>query len=129
MADNDLPVEVRDLIARHLETMEHVDALLVLHRAPDRGWTADEVATELRIAPKGLVKTLADLEKSGLVERDAAREGAYRYAPATSLLARSVEALLQAYNQRPVTLVKAIYSRPPSAVRSFADAFRLRTEE
>jgi hypothetical protein len=33
------------------------------------------------------------------------------------------------YNSRPVTLVRAIYDRPASAARSFADAFRVRKTE
>jgi hypothetical protein len=33
------------------------------------------------------------------------------------------------YNQRPVTLVRALYSRPSRPLQSFADAFRLRGGE
>ena len=52
----------------------------------------------------------------------------YRYEPATPALRRAVELLAIAYNERPVTLVRAIYDRP-SAIQSFADAFRIRKED
>jgi hypothetical protein len=123
---DDLPDEVRSLIARHLESMDQVDALLVLHQTPDRGWTAAEVADKLRVEPKGIVRALEHLDAAGLIARDAARAHAYRYAPDTTVLARATQSLLDMYNRRPVTLIRAIYDRPPSAVRSFADAFRLR---
>lgn len=126
MTTEDLPDEVRSLIARHLESMDHVDALLVLHKAPDRGWTAAEVAAELRVEPKGIGKALEHLDAAGLVARDPSRASAFRYAPDTPALARACELLLDMYNRRPVTLIRALYNRPPSAVRSFADAFRLR---
>ena len=51
----------------------------------------------------------------------------------------AVDALAEMYNTKPVTLIRAIYSRPatpppapapaPSPMQAFADAFRLRREE
>ena len=122
---DELPAEVRDLIARNLASMEHVDALLVLHRAPDRRWTSDDLAAELHANPPSVTRTLRDLTSSGLVAE--AGDG-FHFAPATPALRRATELLLEAYNARPVTLVRAIYDRPPSAVKSFADAFRIKPE-
>jgi hypothetical protein len=87
------------------------------------------VAVQTRGGAKGAGRALAHLLAVGLVERDAASGVGYRYAPATPALHRAVGMLLQMYNQRPVTLVRALYARPSTAVQSFADAFRLRPEE
>jgi hypothetical protein len=43
-------------------------------------------------------------------------------------LARHLATLAQAYEQRPVTLVRLIYALRDRKIRSFADAFRLRKD-
>jgi hypothetical protein len=122
---DELPVEVRDLIVRHLASMEHVDALLVLHRDAERRWTVAELTAELHATQASVARTLRDLASSGLVG-DAGNT--FQYAPASPALRHATELLLAAYNARPVTLVRAIYDRPPTAVKSFADAFRFKPE-
>lgn len=118
-----LPPEVSDLILRHVESMEQTEILLAMCRA-DGPRRADEIARELRISPAAVTTALDLFVDRGLVSRDRST-GTYRYAPSTPALKDAVDALLVAYNTRPVTLIKALYARP-SAIQSFADAFRLR---
>lgn len=126
MADNALPVEVRQLIARHLATMEQVDVLLLLARAGGQWRTAEEIRSELRLDEKGVTaRTFDELRVAGLIEQDGGVPVRYRYAPSDARDRAAVELLALAYNERPVTLVRAIYARPTPA-QSFADAFRLR---
>ena len=106
--------------------MHHVDVLLLVARTPEQGHTPKEIAEALQVTPSERSRhVLVELESAGLIGRDPARAEALRYAPATAELRRAVELLAVAYNEKPVTLIKAIYSRQ-SAVQTFADAFRLR---
>lgn len=126
MADNALPAEVRQLIARHLATMEQVDVLLLLARTPEQWRTGEQIRTDLRIDEQGVAaRTFSELSAAGLIETDGATPPCYRYAPSNARDKAAVELLALAYNERPVTLVRAIYARPTPA-QSFADAFRLR---
>lgn len=128
MADTELPGEVRHLIARHVTTMEQVEVLLLVMRAPERSLTLDELRTELRLQPPAPAPTtLTSLQDAGLVEREATHPPRYRYAPANDALRRAVQLLAVAYNERPVTLIRLIYERP-NPVQSFADAFRIRSD-
>ena len=52
----------------------------------------------------------------------------YRYRPSSPELAAHVATLAQAYEQRPVTLIRLIYALRDTRIRSFADAFRLRKD-
>jgi len=128
MTQAGLPVELLDLIARGIGSLEVVEVLLVLRRAPERAWRVTEVAHELRLATETAAAALAVLHAAQLLEMDRGERAdhAYRYAPATAALRGAVDQLEVAYDTRPVTLVKALYDRPPRAVQSFADAFRLR---
>ena len=126
MADNALPVEVRQLIARHLATMEQVDVLLLLARTPEQWRSGEEIRTGLRIDETGVAaRTFDELRAARLIEVDDGDPIRYRYAPADPRDRAAVDLLALAYNERPVTLVRAIYARPTPA-QSFADAFRLR---
>jgi len=100
--------------------------LLLLARAPEQWRTAEQIRTELRIDEQGVAaRTFNELAAAGLIEADGSTPPRYRYAPATARDKAAVELLALAYNERPVTLVRAIYARPTPA-QSFADAFRLR---
>lgn len=121
-----LPTDVLDLIARHLDSMEQVQALLVLRREPDRFWQVNEIATDVRASPEKVAAVLAILHDNKLVSVAPGDPKSYRYSPATAALRTSVDNLEVAYNTRPVTLVKALYDRPARSIQSFAEAFRLR---
>ncbi|NUO63490.1 MAG: MarR family transcriptional regulator [Gemmatimonadaceae bacterium] len=127
MADHPLPADVRDLIAHHLPTMEHVEVLLALAAAGAKTRTAGDIATELRGNAASVATRLEDLVASGLVAREGPEsDGAFRYAPNSVTLRTATTGLAEMYRTKPVSLVKAIYARPPAAVQSFADAFRVR---
>ncbi len=129
-ADAGLPAEVLDLIANHLESVDQAELLLLLARDDERAWTVDEAAHELRQDAPDSLSLANKLAGSGLLDSSAGPRGVvFRYAPRTPALRYAVESLKKAYDTRPVTLVKAIYDRPPSAVRSFAESFRLRERE
>ena len=125
-AGSDLPADVLDLIARHLDSMAQVEVLLFLHTGRAQGWQAYQVAQELRIQTPAAAEHLETLASNRLATSDDATPASYRYDPATPALGEAVENLRVAYNTRPVTLVNALYARPARAIRSFADAFRIR---
>jgi hypothetical protein len=53
-------------------------------------------------------------------------QGRYRYGPATEPLERGIGELAHAYNEKPVTLIRAIYRIADNKIQSFADSFKLR---
>ena len=121
-----LPTDVLDLIARHLDSMEQVQALLVLRREPDRFWQVDDVVSEVRASRDKVAAALAILHNNRLVSVAPGDPKSYRYSPETAALRTSVDTLEVAYITRPVTLVKSLYDRPARSIQSFAEAFRLR---
>jgi hypothetical protein len=123
MAPADIPTDVRALIDRHLISMDYVEVLLRLRRDADRAWRALEIAMELRIDAKAAEQALHDLAAAGLARSEG---GSYTYAPRGESERKAVDGLATMYNERPVTLVRALYDRPAQALRSFSDAFRIR---
>ena len=124
-----IPQDVRDLLARHLATMEHVEVLLALAGDDTRTWSAGEVAGVTHTPVASVTARLDELVAGGFVTTAPSAGGGahgYRYSPKTAEMQSAVSSLEEMYRTKPVTLIKAIYERPTSAVQSFADAFRIR---
>jgi hypothetical protein len=126
MAPADFPADVRALIDRHLISMDYVEVLLRLRRDGERAWRSEELASELRIEAARAAQALHDLAAAGLARAAGNR---YLYAPRSDSDRKAVDGLAVMYNERPVTLVRAIYDRPARALRSFSDAFRIRGQD
>lgn len=107
-----------------IESVGQLEVLLLLSRASGP-LTADAVARELRIDPAGAEQQLQQLVRRGLV---AGSQSGFVYAPATPELAAAMADLARLYADRRVTVISLIYSKPPDALRSFADAFRIRKD-
>lgn len=117
-----LPDALRSLIAHHMATMDHVAVLVALHRAPEDTSNIHEVARETHLDLSAVDSVLGDLVQSSLVQRSG---DDYRYLPPSELTA-ALDELVQMYETKPVTLIRAMYDRPARSVTSFADAFRVR---
>lgn len=124
MADNDLPPEVLRLLDTFVPSMDHVELLLKLHESAGAPMTVDELVARGHIDRAAVLRILRDFEAARVVHET---DGAYRYTPSPKDQ-EAVRSLMDMYNSRPVTLVRAIYARP-TPVKSFADAFRIRRSE
>ena len=128
MSQADIPETVRSFVAQHIESAELLETLLLVHSAPERQWTPEEVARSIYTVPAGATRRLEQLVAMGLVSSNGAPNPAYRYAPSRAGLAAQVDALAAAYRANRVALINLIYARPPDPLRSFADAFKLRKD-
>ena len=129
MSESLRPTELRDLVARYVPSMLHLDLLLLLRGGETRSWTADAAAHALQIETRPCAETLDDIRMMQLALREDVGDGpTYRFHPANPDLAAIVTSLVTVYERQPVTLIRAIYESSSGAQR-FADAFRLRNKE
>jgi hypothetical protein len=125
-----LPTEVEQLIEQALPTMVHVELLLLLHRTAPSCWSVAGAAGELRTSAPLIDAAFVDLETARLAARAAGRSPSeWCLDPSDDGRLTATTKLREAYERRPVTLVKALYRRPASPVQAFADAFRLRPKD
>jgi hypothetical protein len=118
---DEFPPAVLQLLHQHLPTMDHVEVLLLLFGEADRRHHVEAIASATRIPEHLVHSAVADLVSAGLVVR---ADGEVSFNEASGAR-NAIAQLADLYNTRPVTLVRAIYSRP-SPLKSFVDAFRLR---
>ncbi|HYW10527.1 MAG TPA: hypothetical protein VE871_01190 [Longimicrobium sp.] len=128
MSKPDIPQGVRAFIAQNIESAELLETLLLVHSAPEREWTPEDVARSIYTVPAGATRRLEQLVEMQLVSSTGTANPAYRYAPGTSALAGQVDALAAAYRANRVAVINVVYAPPPDPLRSFADAFKLRKD-
>lgn len=130
MADIGISDRVRTFVVDQIDSVMQLEILLLLHGGAARDFTAANVARELRIDPAWAEPQLAELCARGLLTCTPPAHAAavYRYAPKSPELHETIAQLAQAYSTHRVTLTALIFSKPPSPLRSFTDAFRLRKD-
>jgi len=129
MDHSGIPSAVQDFVRRHIDSVEQLDVMLLLHRTAPRVWTPVGVGTELRIDPGSAARRLADLNAGGLLEASAEGDAVgYRYAAAAPE-DEVIRQLAVTYLERRTSLIEFIFSAPVRDVRVFADAFRIRKKE
>jgi predicted ArsR family transcriptional regulator len=119
---------VQAFIAEHVDSVMQLEVLLLLHGRPQTEFSAADIADQLRIDRGWVEGQLDNLCSRGLLACSDAPPRGYRYAPKSPESASAVAELARAYADRRVTIISMIFSKPPSSIRTFADAFRLRKD-
>jgi DNA-binding IclR family transcriptional regulator len=88
-----VPASVRELIRERVQALEQLEILLLLHGAPQRGWSTEELALQLQLTVVLVEAALAHLAHHGFLTHDG---DCYRFAAsphaAVDQLAQSYEA-------------------------------------
>ena len=124
---DDFPLELKQFIAQHVESLAQLEALLILRQDSQTPWKSGNLCKRLYISPDMCEGILVDLIRRGFAERTA--EGAVQYRPPSDDADRLLAGLAAIYQERRVAVITEIYSKPVNKVQTFADAFRLRKEE
>jgi hypothetical protein len=124
MSDQLLPPEVGDFLAKHIDSIAQLEALLLLHGSPASRWDAPSLAKRLYIGDQEASAVLSHLDARGLVSRET---GAYRFEPRSDDLARATGLLADHYRRHLIQITNMVHAKP-SRIRQFADAFKLKKE-
>jgi hypothetical protein len=127
VATEDIPRDVVEFLADHIDSVVQLEVLLLLHSRRDAAWQAGDVARELRIDSGWTEAALAKLAAAGILDQPA--PAAWRYAPRAPQVDLTVSRLADEYSQRRVSIISLIFSKPADPIRQFTDAFRFRPEK
>ena len=101
-----LPPVVSSFLDTHIDSVEQLEALLLLREEKGRRWTADEVGDRLNRAPLSLEARLSALVDASLLERS--REG-YVYA-LRGEPHRLLAEVARCYRLRRTAVIQAIFA-------------------
>jgi hypothetical protein len=127
MAPN-LPTTLLDFIHECVPTYQAAEVLLFFAAHRDCDFSAEDIVVAMRpvvITVHAIEEYTSLFADKGLIWQ---AHGRYRYGPSTARLERGINELANAYNEKPVTLIHAIYRIADSKIQSFADSFQLRKD-
>jgi hypothetical protein len=116
---------VLSFVRSALKSAWSLELLLLLHRNPEQSWTSEALIRELRGSEHLVNESLATLSAAGIVT---VGEAGARYRPQSVELEALVAALVDLYAQKPITVLRTIFTSPSEKIRSFSDAFLFRKD-
>jgi len=126
MPDAELNPDLQRFIARHIQSVEKLELLLLFFREPKRTWQTSEIVQQIQSSSASVSKKLDELVAGGFVARE--KDGKFRFAEKSPSIQTQVACLDQAYRQRRIKVIEGIFSKSTEELRAFSDAFKLRKE-
>ena len=120
--------QVDRFILEQIDTVPHLEALLLVWRRRPKTWSVDEMAAQLYISAEQATKILRDLSSRGFLLDAGSPSGQFQYAPSEEQdrLIAEVEII---YSRDLIRISRMIHAKAPSALRDFARAFRFTKEK
>lgn len=124
----ELPAHLRAFLYSCIDSIEQLEVLTLL-QGLDSPWSARMVARELGLSDTVARAYLDALAARGLAWATVRDEVRYGFKPASPALARYCDELASHLEQSRSDVLRFVAALPPPAVRSFANAFKLRDTE
>lgn len=112
--------EVDRFILEEIDSVPHLEALLLLWKRQPNQWSLQDMADALYIAPEAAESILLDLKQRGFAKLQSGRYSFHATGQRNELIAK-VDAT---YRRELVRISTMIHAKPSAAVRAFARAFR-----
>ena len=125
----ELSAALLQFIRHCVPTYQAAEVLLFLAANPDRDFSPEDIVVAMRptvVTYPAVREYTALFAESGLISET---QGRFRYQPANREIEDALGALVHAYNEQPVTLIRTIYRIADSKIQSFSDSFKLREED
>ena len=130
MNSSELSNELRRFI-NTIVSIPHLEAMLLLHQAPNEEWSISTVAQRIYVGPSQAAVMLKDLCDAGICKSVANTTEDFIYSPATSELAQLIDELAEFYPRNLIQVTNMIHAKSSSGqrVQMFADAFKLHKDK
>jgi hypothetical protein len=116
-------LSVADVADEFIQSLEGLDVLVLLARAPEREFSIAEVASALRVSERAAHAALAQLIETGLVSV-VAPHATFVLTTSDDRCARAATLLLEAFTKRRAELINHIALRANARLKAFAEAYR-----
>lgn len=120
---------VEQFLLDSIDTVPHLEALLLLFQSPATVWTVVQLAARIYVNEKQASAILEDLTRRSLIVRVEQAPATYQYVPRSPEQSAQLEKVAQSYRTQLVQLTRFIHSNASGSVRDFARAFRLKDKD
>jgi hypothetical protein len=121
--------KVYTFVLDQIETVPHLEALLLLWNSRPQPWTVENLSKRLYVSTEIVDALLDDLVRRHLIVCVQGSPDGYRYESSSIGQDQLLSTLDSTYRRETVRISTMIHSKPSSSVREFARAFRFRKEQ
>ena len=121
-------MDAYDFILKHIDSVPHLEALMLLWNSRPVGWTSEELASRLYIPQEKVNDLLRDLVRLQLIAESPVSPRKYSYFPRSEGQNEMMQHVDAAYRRDLVRISTMIHSKASPAVREFARAFRFKKD-
>jgi len=125
-ATEDIPVIVLRFIERNIDSVPHLEALLLLWEDPSRGWTQAEVSARIYADLEATGNILSSLAQRQLLKSESGDPPLFRYDRDWEGASTVMSQVAEAYRRQLVPIATFIHTRASASVREFARAFEIK---
>ena len=126
MPTSSLPLDVKDILTNHIESVAQLEVLFLFLKNKETKWSVSQISKELRSSDASAAKQVTLLLRSGFIK--AAEDNCYVYSPVTEKIRDSVDNLYDVFQIKQVAVISFLYDKPNDKLKGFADAFKLRKD-
>ncbi len=120
--------EVRTFLAEFIDSAESLDILMLIHAEPGADWTAETVSNRVFTVPQAATRRLEELKERGLLAEAPHRPGAYTAVIKDAQIRATLESVQTAYRENRADVINAVFSLKADPLKSFSNAFKLRSD-
>ena len=115
-------------IFEQIDTVPHLEALLLAWKKRSQAWSVEEMAAELYVPSEHAAGVLRDLSARGFLHEIVQSPTKYQYASSDDQ-DRLIAQVDATYRRELIRISRMIHAKAPSALRDFARAFRFTKEK
>jgi hypothetical protein len=122
-------LQVDRFVLEQIDSVPHLEALLLLFNSQPKAWSTDEMAKSLYVRNEVAAKILDGLLHRNLIALSRSQAGFFFYDPddeARNQMLSDVDAI---YRKEVVRISSMIHSKASAGVRDFARAFRFKKDD
>lgn len=120
--------DVYEYILEKIESVPHLEAVILLWNSRPVGWAADELASRLYVPSERAVEILRDLIRQQLVQQAAGSPPRFSYLPRSDEQNEWMFQVDTAYRREIVRISTMLHTKASPSVREFARAFRFKKD-
>jgi DNA-binding transcriptional regulator GbsR (MarR family) len=118
-----------EFILEKIDSVPHLEALILLWNSRPVGWTAEELSSRLYVSKERASDVLRDLQRLETAQEIPGPPQKFSYFPRSKEQDELMHQVDTAYRHDLVRISSMIHAKASSPVREFARAFRLRKDK
>jgi hypothetical protein len=121
--------DVLSFIFENIDTVPHLEALLLIWQSGTETWSAERLAARIYVSAHQAKGILEDLCRRGFISQDPAESGSYKFASDWDVERQFMPRLAKTYSRNLIGVTRMIHSKGSASVREFARAFQIKKDQ